>query len=254
MDFKSSLLLLLLLLTGALYAQETTDTPYQDELTFNVHGILSFPNSSFGTMSDDKTSITLRSGFKTGDKIGLAQTGFGIGIELNTAVWTKGMNWIISAKLLINSASGEEIQSMYRSGWGDTVDVEIDMGNWINLPLMTGLKYKYDIFNDFECYGLVQVGANFSQAPSLKATVGSETIEQTSYEFIADYAVELGVGIVFKQKYNLGVNYFNGGAPRYRGTRELNPLYFPGIFNVKTDIISEERSISMFTVVFGILF
>ena len=173
-------------------------------------------------------------------------------MELDTPVWAKGISWIISAKLLINSTNSEEIQSIYRTQWGDSVNVQLDLGNWVMIPLMTGLKYSFKIFNDFDFYGLAQAGVNFSQAPSLKATEGNVTIEETSYEFITDYSVELGIGIIYNQKFILGVNYFNGDTPRYRGTRELNPVYFPGIFNIESDIIGEERSISMFTVVLGI--
>ncbi|MCF6269803.1 MAG: hypothetical protein L3J41_08840 [Melioribacteraceae bacterium] len=253
MNYRLSLILIFILLISAIHAQDG-DAPLTDneELTFNVHGILSFPNSSFGTLSDNKTSRTNRIGLKIGDKIGLAETGFGIGAELNTPVWTEGMNWIVSAKILINPTNSTEIQSIYRSQWDDSVNVELDVGNWINLPLMTGLKYTFNLFNNFEFYGLAQGGANFSKAPSFIATEGSVTIEKTNYEFVTDYSVELSIGIIYNKTYNIAFSYFNGGTPRYRGTRELNPIYFPKIFDVKSDIIAEERSISMFTLTLGI--
>ncbi len=254
MNYKLSLILMFILFISTINAQEgDTLLTNKEELTFNIQGIVSFPNSSFGTLSDNQTLITKRTGLKTGDKIGLAQTGFGIEMELNTPVWTKGMSWIISAKALINPTNGEEIESIYRSEWKDTVNVELDLGTWINIPIMTGLKYSFDVTKDFELFGLAQTGVNISKAPSLKATEGNVTIEETNYEFITDYSVEVGVGIIYNQKFKLGVNYFNGGTPRYRGTKELNPLYFPGIFNVNTDIIAEERRISMFTIVLGIV-
>jgi len=251
---RLSLMLILILFTSVLYAQEgDTQITNKEEFTFNIQGILSFPNSSFGTLSDNRTLITRRVGLQTGDKIGLAETGFGIGLDVSTPVWVEGMEWIISTKFLLNPTNSGEIQSLYRSQWGDSVNVELDVGNWINIPLMTGLKYNLNISNDFECYGIAQGGVNFSKAPSLMATEGSVTLEETSYRFATDYSVELSIGIIYNQKFNLGISYFNGGTPRYRGTRVLNPDYFPRIFNIESDIIAEERTISMFTLVFGII-
>jgi len=251
----SKILTFIISFTTILLGQDVdTLSTNSKELILNVHGILTLPNSSFGTMSDNTTSITNRNGFKIGDKIGAAKAGFGLGLELSNPVWFSGMKWIVSAKLLINPVNGSEVQSIYRSQWGDTIKVNLDFGNWINIPLMTGLKYNYQFSSNFECYGLLQGGANFSKAPSLKATDVDIIIEEAKYEFVTDFSFNAGVGIIFNKKYTFGINYLNLSTPRYKGTKELNQNYFPNIFRVKNSIIAEERRISIFSFTFGILF
>jgi len=74
MNYKLALILLYIVITSTILAQDVgTYSKEKDNLSFNIHGILSFPNSYFGAFSDNKTVITNRSGFKIGEKIGLTR-------------------------------------------------------------------------------------------------------------------------------------------------------------------------------------
>ena len=272
MKIKLIFVILLLLLSSILLAQ-------QGELSLHFFGSASLPHGDFGKDIASSTKVTKNSGFDIGDKIGLAQAGFGAGAELMAPVWFDGLQWIISSRVLINGVNGEEVQSKFRSQFvadtviykyeGRVVDgVDIEFGNWINIPVMTGFRYNHHFSHKYTLYGILQAGMNIAKAPSKKATVGlvplddnkeaitaeKETViaEDTHFKFARDFGFEAGLGFVFNQKYNLGFRYLFLSTPRFDGKRTLDVKPFPEIWKLESEIVGEERSVSMFVVTFGI--
>jgi len=242
------------------------------ELALHLFAAACLPNGEFGADEDTYTRVTRISGFEIGDKIGLGQTGFGIGAELIAPVWVQGLEWVLSSRILVNGINSDAIMTEYRSQFiADTVtvdrekkaveDIFLDFGQWIHIPTMTGLQYKYHFSHIYTVYGILQAGVNLSRAPSKKATVRLATIEgfkesvtaeDTEYEFVRDYGFEIGAGFVLNQTYNLGFRYLNLNTPRYQGVRRLSEEVFPDISSREDDIIGEERSVSMFLITLGI--
>jgi len=239
-------ILLFLFLTGnILHAQ-------QSEISVHLFASGSHPTEYFVKKVDEQTAVTIRSGLKIGDKIGLAQPGFGIGGELNTPVWFEGMFWTFSAAFFANGADGSDAQAAFRSQWQDTVAVNLELGTWINFPILTGLRYDYYFAKQMLVYGIAQIGINLSKAPYMKATVGNDVAEEVTYEFARDIAYQFGIGFVYNQTYNISFRYMNLGTPRYNGTKNLTEVYFPEIYSRTQHIIGEERSIAMYIVTLGI--
>ncbi len=224
----------------------------QTEISVHLFGGVSVPNGDFAKSIDDFTGITVRSGLQTGDRIGLAQPGLGLGGELNTPVWFEGFFWTFSMGLFGNNVDGKAAQKEFRSQWGDTVAVILESGIWWNIPVLTGFRYDFNIARKMIVYGIGQIGVNLSKAPSLKATDGDLVMEDTNYLWARDWAYQLGLGFVYNQTYNISIRYLNLGTSRYNGTRNLNELAFPLIFNRTQNIIGEERSVSMYIVTLGI--
>jgi hypothetical protein len=245
MRSKRFILLFLFLAGNILYAQQT-------EISVHLFASGSYPAENYIKKVDDYTAVTIRSGLKIGDKIGLAQPGFGVGGELNTPVWFDGLFWTFSGSFFINGTDGSKAQSAFRSQWQDTVAVNLDVGTWINIPILTGFRYDYYFARQMLVYGIAQIGINLSKAPYIKATVGDVVAEEVTYEFARDIAYQFGIGLVYNQTYNISLRYMNLGTPRYNGTKNLTEVYFPEIFSRTQHIIGEERSIAMYIVTLGI--
>jgi len=223
-----------------------------NRLTLHLFGGASLPSGDFGKDIGDNARITRRSGFDIGDKVGLAQTGFGGGAELIAPVWFRGLHWVLSTKIFVNGTDEGTVQSVLRSQLGDTVGVEFDHGQWLNIPILTGFRYDLQVTQKHTLYGTLQAGVNWSKAASRKATLGPLTVEDTQYEFARDFGVEAGLGFVFNHSVNLSFRYLALSTPRYEGTRKLSEKMFPQIFKRENAILGEERSISMFIVTLGV--
>jgi len=268
MKIKLIFVILLLLLSSFLLAQ-------QGELSLHLFGSAALPNGDFGKNFDDYTRVTRLSGFDTGDKIGLAGTGAGVGAELIAPVWFQGLNWVLSGRIIVNGVNSESALSKYRSQIvGDTTvttkilkeqnvieSIDLEFGRWINIPVMTGFRYDHHFSHKYTLYGSLQAGVNLSKAPSKKATVGimslegvkeSVTADDTQFKFTRDFGFEIGLGLVFYQTYNLGFRYLALSTPRFDGTQTLSEKVFPEINSPEDTILGEDRSISMFIVTLGI--
>jgi hypothetical protein len=267
MRSKLSFLLVLSLFASTLFAQK-------EELGFHFFGSASLPMGDFGKEEDDFTRVTRITGFDSGDKIGLATMGVGVGAELIAPVWFSGLKWVLSTRILINGVDDAAVKSIFRSQFvGDTVvykhenkavdGIDFEFGQWINIPVMTGFRYDYHFSSKYTVYGIIQAGMNLSKAPSQKATVVMKALDGTKesfiaedreYEFARDFGFEVGVGFVLNQRYNIGFRYLALNTPRFDGTRNLAVQVFPEIFSLENIITGEERSVSMFVVSLGIQF
>ncbi len=222
------------------------------DLAIHMFGIGSFPTADYGKDIADDTKLTRRYGFNIGENIGLADFGYGVGAELVTPVGIRGLQWIFSAKAIINGTNTESIQSDFRSELGDSVDLTLDYGQWLNFPVMTGFRFDHLFTHTYTVYGILQAGLNFSKMPSRKAMVGDLTVEDASFEFARDYGFECGIGLLLNQRYNFGLRYMSLRTTRYEGTKKMSEVIFPEIFSREMAILGEKRTISMLYITFGI--
>ncbi len=222
------------------------------DLGVHLFGSVSLPNGDFAKNLGSDARITRRAGFHVGEKIGLAEAGLGIGIELASPVWFKGLQWIFGVKVFVNPTDESAALTKFRSELGDSVDLQFEFGQWINIPIMTGFRYNLHFGHLWTLYGTLQAGVNWSRAASRKARVNDLVVENTRYDFARDFGFEAGVGLLIAQTYNIGFRYLALGTPRYDGTRFLSEKQFPQILRRENAILGEERSISMFLVTFGV--
>ncbi len=236
--------LILLLSFPSLKAQDNSIS-----LTFLGNVLL--PVGSFGEKIGNEPQLTRRFGFNYGKKVGLANTGFGMGAEVRKGVLARNLAWVISAKFLVNPADASKITSFFRGALGDTVDIFFDFGRWINIPVFTGFYYSRGLGKDLSLYGTLQTGINITRQPYRKAIVAGQIVEETTFKFTPDFGFEAGFGIELWKKYNLGVRYLNLSSPRYEGSRRLNETFFTSIPKRVMNVDGDERPISMLMVFLG---
>jgi len=220
-------------------------------LSLLVNGKFILPTGDFGKNIGENPHMTRRNGFNFGDNVGLAQMGYGFGIELITPLKFSGLAWTLGSRLLVNGVDGSAVESEFSHQLGDSVNLSFSFGNWLNIPVMTGFRYSYSINQRTVVHFNMQAGINISKAASRKASVRNLTAENTTFSFTRDFGFEVGGGIDFLKSFNLGFRYLNLNSPRYEGTRTLSEKQFPEIYSRKNVILGEERPISMFIVTLG---
>ncbi len=240
---RYQVLFMLLFISGYAFGQGS-------ELAVHLYGMTSLPLGEFGQDRADDSKLTRRSGFSIGSNIGLAATGFGVGAELVSPVGYRNLQWIFSAKVILNGCKTDALQAEYRAE--AKVDLTLDYGYWLNLPVMTGFRYDHQFTPEFTLYGILQAGINFSKMASRKATVQGLVVEEAHFDFARDFGFEWGFGILYNQRYNLGFRYLDLRNPRYEGEKKLSETIFPEIVERNIAVLGEERSISMFVVTLGI--
>lgn len=242
-----SCLILVLILTGVLAAQ---DRPFN----VLISGSITMPTGDFGKEIGEWARITSRSGFQIGEKIGMAQTGYGFGAELIFPIKFKGFDWVFSGHYLTNRQTDEAIEPFFTDLASDSVNqvnILFDLGNHINIPNMLGFRYSVSPSPDFGFYLQVLAGLNFSKAGSITALANGVRAEKTTYEWARDFGFEVGVGMDLWRKFSLGVRYLSLATPKYEGTRTLSETYFPEIPLRENRILGEARSISMLKINLG---
>lgn len=222
------------------------------ELAIHLFGIGSLPTGDYAKDITSDSKLTRRSGFAIGSKIGLATTGYGAGFEMVAPVGFPGLQWLFSSKAIVNGSATDALQSAYRTELGDSVTLELDYGQWLNVPVMTGFRYDHQFSPAYTMYGLLQAGINFSRMASRTARIGKVVVEKAEYDFARDFGFEFGLGLLFEKRYNLGFRFLSLAKPRYEGSKQLSEIIFPEIITRDIAVLGEERSISMFIVTLGI--
>lgn len=130
---------------------------------------------------------------------GFAQIGF-FG-ELNYVHFLEQNNnlgWASTGGLILNSVD--------ESDFGQDVDIS----PYLNIPLLTGLRYQSQTSGGMGIYGLGQVGLNLSKGPSFEFNGN----EQNS-NMVASFGFGLGAGLIFNNQFNVGIRYLGLGEPEY---------------------------------------
>lgn len=242
--FIISFCIVMLFLLLPANAQENT-------LSLLIDGILVLPTGDFSKNIGENPQLTRRNGFNFGNDVGLAQPGYGFGIELITPLRIKGLAWTLGSRLLVNGVDDSAVESEFTQQLGDSVNLRFQFGDWLNIPVMTGFRYSYSVTDNMAVYMSVQAGVNISRAASREVKVGDLTVENTSFSFTRDFGFTFGGGINLLDRLNLGFWYLNLNSPRYEGTRKLSEKQFPEIFSRENAILGEEQPISMFIITLG---
>jgi hypothetical protein len=223
----------------------------EQQFRVTVYGNILVPLGQFGEKIGTSAQLTNRYGFDYGEKVGLAKTGIGGGIEASTLVRGKRLSWIISGKFLSSPTDDSRIYQEFKHDFGDSLNVTFSNGSWMNIPIFTGFKYDYDLTQSIALYGTIQGGVNLTRQASRNAYVNGLRVEETTFKLMADFGFEAGLGIQLFEKINVGVRYLNLGSPRYEGTRKLNVSYFPAIPRREMAIDGDERPVSMVVIMVG---
>jgi len=171
--------------SGVLTAQE-----YAPPMSFSLYVGAALPQGDFsGT---------------TGDKAGLAKTGFCAMIEGAKSL-NESVNWVSSISLALNSMDESAIESQMS---GPTVSA----GNYITTWAMTGIGFETVASPTVKIYGVAQLGLLLSSFPDVTISYGGTSITQTTKMGTA-FAYGFGAGVLIN-RFNIGLRYYTG-EPEY---------------------------------------
>jgi hypothetical protein len=154
--------------------------------SFGVYGALSLP---MGAFSDD-----------SGDKAGAAKLGFGAGVQIGLPIVESpsGVFDIMGDVAFLHNPIDEKT-----SGIKD--------GAYTNIPVMGGIRYSAILNPDFSIYGMGLAGVDIAMFSDIKALNGTTYSSSTETSF----AFGIGAGVIFSEKFNVGVRYLSLGTPKY---------------------------------------
>jgi len=194
------LAVLLSIATWTAHAQMIEVT--QGEL--NVYAGVSFPSGDF---SDDVGDIDNGNGY--------AMPGFSLTGEYVWPIGPPELGWVSGVSVIINRFDGEEAFDLSDD------DVDLSSGYWLNVPIMTGLKYEVEASPTVDVYGLGQLGINLNKGPNTSIEDEFGNSAKTSYGTAPSLGLNLGAGIVIDDRYIVGLRYKRLGEPEIEAEAEF---------------------------------
>ncbi len=248
--YAASLLLLSIVFVQHVNAQNLkNDSRYK----YMVFGSFTLPHGDFGYDIGSSAYITRRNGYYFGDLVGLASDGWGIGAEVYLPINDlKRVDWVFSGQFLMNSPNVSAIRNAFQSEIGDSLALSVNFSDWINIPIMTGMRYRQEIFKGVDLYAELQCGIDVSKEPDRKFTISGSVAENTRFDPYIGFGFNAAIGMILFHRYNLSVRYLDLGTPSFTGSRTLSPRYFPSIVTIESNVPGDQRRVDMFQVIVGI--
>jgi hypothetical protein len=219
---------------------------------FTVYGSLAMPTGDFG---DD-----------SGMDAGLATMGFGGGAEFCYPFGAEGLSWATSAWFIMNGVDDDgmvdQLLGEFPSGYDASGSV--DVGSYINFPVMTGIRYDAAVSDAASIYGIGQLGLNFLKVPNaeicLSVSGWGEFVDmegEMEYDMGTSLGLCLGGGIVVNETFDLGFRLLMLGESSLEGTFEGSMTYGDD-WDQWTENFSEdleaEQPVSVLLVTAGVTF
>lgn len=214
---------------GEIFAQK-------DGFSLHLSGV--FPNGKFGEFG----ATLWEEHFDTRVDGGAASTGFGLGVKYQHSISSiKNLRAMFEADIMYNPLQ-EEIKDQFDElsvSWdGDLISSSVSTSKYLNIPLMAGLNYSFDLAEKVKLYGELGVGLNVRliTKTSIEKEIkkiwydggyDDERHEETrtyklefEYNPAVSFAYQVGVGVLLSEKLSVGLNYYNLGSAKVKGTYE----------------------------------
>lgn len=197
---------------------------------FSIHLGLLFPQGDFAESRMDKGQVAW--GSKT-DRAG-AGLGFDAGLKFRFNLPSvKGLGFIATADFFLNMPNDDvkDWKEDYISEMEEYSDVDefsIAMPHYINIPIMVGLNYEYEIKDNIKFWGEGALGLNIGALTQFKLSVIGDDFEENmefSYNTNTSLAFQFGAGFMFNDKYSLGVHYYSLGSQKIKGEAVMEEIY-----------------------------
>lgn len=210
---KVLMLAVVLFASGNLFAQTN--------VYLNLGGAL--PLGDFADSDDDKGCALIN------EKMDEGGAGFGLnaGLKLKFGVGVKGLGVIATFDGIYNGLNSE--MRDFFEDFEDELDEDADSytfrkPKYINIPLMVGANYTYNINSKFGVYGEFASGFNVRLISDLFMEYEEET-SYGDYELSIDYnykpavsfAYQMGAGIELANRITIGMSYYNLGKAKVEG-------------------------------------
>lgn len=188
--------------------------------SFELFGGVALPQGDF---ADDK-----------GEDAGIALTGFAGGITIISTFENPGLSWITSVALMYNGTDENVIKEELEQGLNINSGVKVDATSWMNLPILTGLRYATQIPDQINFYITGQIGMNFVMPPDVDISINAEdpfTNESLSLtssqenESTNAFAYAVGGGLIINENIKVGIRYYGMGKPEIKSTVDVEATY-----------------------------
>lgn len=137
----------------------------------------------------------------------------------------KGLGVIATADLFFNP-SNKEARDFFEDYMMVTMEnigirkYDISIPKYINIPIMLGLNYEYNIKDNVKIWGEGGVGLNIGIITDLTMEAS-----EYDYEFLSEFnydnqytlGFQLGAGVLLSEQLSIGLHYYNLGSQRIEG-------------------------------------
>lgn len=202
---------------GEIFAQK-------DGFSLHLSGV--FPNGKFGELG----GLLLDYGPVIDG--GAASIGFGLGVKYQRSIsLVKNLRAMFEADIMYNPLQ-EEIKDALDDlcfEWDGSISSSVSTSKYLNIPLMAGLNYSFDLAEKIKLYGELGVGLNVRLIT--KNSIEKECIyyyngveysytTKLGFEYnpAVSFACQVGVGVLLSEKLSVGLNYYNLGSAKVKGT------------------------------------
>ena len=209
---KFYVVLAAILMLACGYAKAQTDT-------FLNLGV-SLPSGNFAEGDESKFALLDES------KEGGAGIGFNLGFKFKFPTNADGLGVLLTIDGIYNGLNKDikDYFEDYRDGLEDYGDVTLRKPCYINVPVMLGLNYCYDISDSFGIYGEAGLGADARFITNYKTEVEDRNFEisqKTTYDPAVAFAFQLGAGVLINDRFTIGLNFYNLGSAKVKGKYTL---------------------------------
>lgn len=196
-----------------------------------------------------------------------AGAGFGVnfGAKFSYGISSaKGLGVIATADVLFNSAN-KDVKSWLQDWEKELLeqegieDISITSPKYINIPIMIGLNYEYQLGSSgIKLFGEVEGGLNLGIITDFKGIAKVNDVDDQGeenlyykYEPNTSFAFQIGAGIMFSEKYSLGIHYYNLGSQKIKGEIIEEEIYDGDIDVDKENFSGATINPSMLTIKLG---
>lgn len=154
---------------------------------------------------------------------GGAGIGFTAGLKFKFNTGLKGLGVVLTLDGIYNSLNSDVrdfFEDVENECEEDYNDVTLKTPKYINVPLMVGANYMYDINDKLGIYGEAGLGAKFRYITNLSLEVkDSGWKESITYEYdpTFTFAYQFGAGVEINNKVTIGFNFYDLGAGKVSG-------------------------------------
>lgn len=192
--------------------------------------------------ADDLDNIYNWCLFDADGKYGFANLGFNIGFDMSLqSSKIKGLSYLISLDFMYNNCNSDIDTYFEKYPHGSALyyqGVTSKIPQYMNFPLLLGVKYQYDFGSAIGIFCEAALGPNFRKMTTLEQTdetyytrywkIGSVLVPFNKMDRVNDYDLavtfgfKVGAGIMlWNDRISLGVDYYSLGSSKIKGKSKI---------------------------------
>lgn len=230
---------------------------------FSLHIGGSFPLGSYADCQDSPNSLQngdyiIAWNTKT-DKAGAA-LGLNLGAKLRFNLPAiKGLGVIATTDLFFNP-SNKEARDFSEDYWMivcenlNVKNYDINIPKYINVPIMLGLNYEYNIKDYVKIWGEGAGGLNIGIITDLIMEASEydyRFVSEINYDNQYTFAFQLGAGVLISEQLSVGLHYYNLGSQRIEGLMKYTSISDYGAQSERARGAFDRINPNMLTLRFG---